>query len=509
MFLKKFFHKIELFFFIYPTPINLKYLWNFGVLSLFFFIIQFITGLCLSMFYIPHVDYAFISIDNIMRNINYGWIIRYLHINGASFFFLAVYFHIFRNLYYKLYLPPKFSTWNIGIIIFFLMIIIAFTGYVLPWGQMSFWAATVITNLFSSFPIIGENIVYFLWGDYCVSTFTLNRFFSFHFLLPFILLIFIFIHLILLHEKGSDNPLLIYNNLDKIPFHSYYTIKDLMFILIILLFFIYLLAFYPDILGHPDNHIMANPLVTPEHIVPEWYFLFFYAILRSVPSKLGGVFILFLSIFILSLLPIFFNKVYIKNFSKFNLYIIISYLYFWWLKVCCYWILPQVRFRIFFDLYMYCVRFIFYNLDILYKFFFFIFVFCCIFLSILGSYPVESIYIIYSRCGMCLYFIWLFYLMFFNIYEIFLIYFIKIFKIFFFILNVELLDDYKWFLSVVLLNFSEFWKFWIYVWYYEVNECFRNSIRFLFYFILVVVYEIFIYIYIYNIVFIYILFLLF
>ena len=283
--IKRAWYSLIFFLFKYPTPSNLNYLWNFGVLALIFFFLQILTGLLLSIFYIPNIDYAFLSVENIMRNINYGWLIRYMHANGASFFFIVVYLHIFRNLYYSVYLYPKIYVWITGIVIFILMIIIAFTGYVLPWGQMSFWAATVITNLFSSIPIFGKDIVILLWGDYNVSNATLNRFFSLHFLLPFILFIFIIFHILFLHEKGSSNSLVKYSLTEKSLFHPFFTYKDLYIINLWFVVFFFIVGFYPDLLGHPDNYVPANPLVTPSHIVPEWYFLFFYAILRAIPSK--------------------------------------------------------------------------------------------------------------------------------------------------------------------------------------------------------------------------------
>lgn len=293
---------------IYPAPATITYLWNFGVLAGICLIIQILSGIFLAMHYIPHIDFAFISIEHIMRDVNNGWLLRYVHANGASMFFLVVYIHLFRGLYYGSYLKPKTFVWILGVLILFLMIATAFMGYVLPWGQMSFWAATVITNLASAIPIIGNDIVYWLWGGFSVDNPTLNRFFSFHYLLPFILLGLVFLHIIFLHETGSSSPLGINKNHDLIPFHPYFTIKDIFGLIIFLLFFSYFIFFQPNLLGHPDNYIEANPLVTPTHIVPEWYFLPFYAILRAVPNKLGGVILLLMAIFILILLPFFLKR---------------------------------------------------------------------------------------------------------------------------------------------------------------------------------------------------------
>jgi quinol-cytochrome oxidoreductase complex cytochrome b subunit len=293
---------------IYPAPATITYLWNFGVLAGICLIIQILSGIFLAMHYIPHIDFAFISIEHIMRDVNNGWLLRYVHANGASMFFLVVYIHLFRGLYYGSYLKPKTFVWILGVLILFLMIATAFMGYVLPWGQMSFWAATVITNFASAIPIIGNDIVYWLWGGFSVDNPTLNRFFSFHYLLPFILLGLVFLHIIFLHETGSSSPLGINKNHDLIPFHPYFTIKDIFGLIIFLLFFSYFIFFQPNLLGHPDNYIEANPLVTPTHIVPEWYFLPFYAILRAVPNKLGGVILLLMAIFILILLPFFLKR---------------------------------------------------------------------------------------------------------------------------------------------------------------------------------------------------------
>ncbi|HLT76070.1 MAG TPA: cytochrome b N-terminal domain-containing protein [Ferrovibrio sp.] len=289
----------------YPAPKNLNYWWNFGSLAGLCLVIQIVTGIVLVMHYTPHTSLAFDSVEHIMRDVNYGWLLRYMHANGASMFFIAVYIHIFRGLYYGSYKQPREILWFLGLIIFLLMMATAFMGYVLPWGQMSFWGATVITNLFSALPLVGEPIVTWLWGGFSVDNPTLNRFFSLHYLLPFVIVGIVILHILALHQHGSNNPLGIDTKgpQDKIPFHPYYTIKDLFGIGVFLIFFSFFLFYAPNFLGHPDNYIPADPLVTPEHIVPEWYFLPFYAILRSVPDKLGGVLLMFGAILILFLLP--------------------------------------------------------------------------------------------------------------------------------------------------------------------------------------------------------------
>lgn len=287
----------------YPTPSNLSYWWNFGFLAAMCLIVQIVTGIFLAMHYTPHVDLAFSSVEHIMRDVNYGWLIRYAHANGASMFFIAVYVHMFRGLYYGSYAAPREHVWIIGVLLILIMMGTAFMGYVLPWGQMSFWGATVITNLASAVPFIGDSIVYWLWGGFSVDNATLNRFFSIHYLLPFVIAALVLVHLVLLHQDGSNNPLGISSKGDKIPFYPYYYVKDLLGIVVFSLFFAIFVFFYPNLLGHPDNYIEANPLVTPPHIVPEWYFLPFYAILRSIPNKLGGVMAMLLSILILIALP--------------------------------------------------------------------------------------------------------------------------------------------------------------------------------------------------------------
>ena len=289
---------------IYKTPKNLNYMWNMGSIAGIALVIQIVTGIILAMHYTPHVDHAFDSVEKIMRNVNYGWLIRYMHAVGASMFFVAVYLHIFRGLYYGSYKAPRELLWQIGLVIFLTMMATAFMGYVLPWGQMSYWGATVITNLFSAIPVIGDGIVTWLWGGFYVDNPTLNRFFSLHYLLPFIIVGLVILHIWSLHTHGSNNP----NGVklkkeDMVPFHPYYTVKDFFGFGVYFLIFAYFIFYKPNLLGHPDNYIPANPLVTPAHIVPEWYFLPFYAILRAVPSKLGGVLLMFGSIIILFFLP--------------------------------------------------------------------------------------------------------------------------------------------------------------------------------------------------------------
>lgn len=303
----------------YPTPSNLTIFWSFGSLAGLFLVIQLITGIFLAMHYSTHVDLAFFSVENIMRNVAYGWLVRYAHANGASFFFIVVYLHIFRGIYFGSYIFPRHFIWMSGLLIFLLMMATAFMGYVLPWGQMSFWGATVITNLFSAIPLYGSAIVQFLWGGFSVDNATLNRFFSLHYLLPFVIAGLTLVHLALLHNDGSNNPLGLSESVSFVPFFPYFYIKDLFFFWIVLLLYFIYLFYYPNNLGHPDNYIPANPMVTPEHIVPEWYFLPFYAILRSIPNKLGGVLAMFGSIAILFLLP-FLNtsKVRSREFRPFG-----------------------------------------------------------------------------------------------------------------------------------------------------------------------------------------------
>nr|YP_010743886.1 cytochrome b [Polythlipta liquidalis]WET30826.1 cytochrome b [Polythlipta liquidalis] len=289
-----------------PTPSNISSLWNFGSLLAMCLIIQIITGLFLTMYYTANIELAFYSINYICRNVNYGWLIRTLHANGASFFFICIYIHIGRGIYYESF---NFKyTWMIGVIILFLLMATAFMGYVLPWGQMSFWGATVITNLLSAIPYLGTMLVNWIWGGFAIDNATLTRFYTFHFILPFIILMMTMIHLLFLHQTGSNNPLGINSNLDKIPFHPFFTFKDMIGFIMILFSLIMLTLTNPYLLGDPDNFIPANPLVTPIHIQPEWYFLFAYAILRSIPNKLGGVIALIFSILILIILPLTFFK---------------------------------------------------------------------------------------------------------------------------------------------------------------------------------------------------------
>lgn len=300
----------------YPTPINLNYMWSFGSTAGICLVIQILTGIFLAMHYTPHIDFAFNSVEHIMRDVNSGWIMRYAHANGASMFFIVVYCHIFRGLYYGSYIQPRGFLWISGVIIFFLMMATAFMGYVLPWGQMSFWGATVITNLFSAIPFIGSSIVEWLWGGFSVDNATLNRFFSLHYLMPFVIAGVTIVHLSLLHKEGSNNPIGINTNMEVIPFYPYFYVKDLLSFLILIIFFSFFLFFFPNALGHSDNYIPANPLVTPPHIVPEWYFLPFYAILRSIPDKLGGVIAMVSAIIALMFLP-FINTSEVRS-SKFR-----------------------------------------------------------------------------------------------------------------------------------------------------------------------------------------------
>ncbi|MBY0355766.1 MAG: cytochrome b/b6 [Rickettsiales bacterium] len=336
----------------YPTPRNLSYWWNFGSLAGICLVIQILTGVFLAMNYTAHIDYAFDSVERIMRDVNYGWLMRYLHANGASMFFLVTYIHIFRGLFYGSYKSPREVLWFLGIIILLMMMGSAFIGYVLPWGQMSYWGATVITNLFSAFPLIGDSIVTWLWGGFSVDNATLNRFFSLHYLLPILLVGVVFMHLWALHTHGSNNPLGIdaKGPQDKIPFHPYYTIKDFFGFGVFFLIFASFVFFAPDYLGHTDNYIPANAMVTPAHIVPEWYFLPFYAILRAIPDKLGGVLAMFGSIMILFALP--------------------------WLDS------SKVRSG---------------HFRPMFKWFYYLFMLCCIALGYLGGKPAEGWYVIGSR----------------------------------------------------------------------------------------------------------------
>lgn len=342
----------------YKTPKNLSYFWNLGSIAGIALVIQIVTGIFLAMHYTPHVDHAFDSVEKIMRNVNYGWLVRYMHAVGASMFFVAVYLHMFRGLYYGSYKAPRELLWHFGLIIFLAMMATAFMGYVLPWGQMSYWGATVITNLFSAIPIIGESIVSWLWGGFSVDNPTLNRFFSLHYLLPFVIVGLVIIHIWALHMHGSNNPTGVkLKKEDMIPFHPYYTVKDFFGFGVYFLIFAYFIFYQPNLLGHPDNYIPANPMVTPTHIVPEWYFLPFYAILRAVPSKLGGVALMFGSIFVLFFLP--------------------------WLDR------SKVRSA---------------NFRPMYKIAFWLFVINCLILGYVGGKPAEEPYLTVSRLAACYYF---------------------------------------------------------------------------------------------------------
>nr|WNH23928.1 cytochrome b [Stellifer lanceolatus] len=285
-----------------PAPSNISAWWNFGSLLGLCLIAQIVTGLFLAMHYTSDISMAFSSVAHICRDVNYGWLIRNLHANGASFFFICLYLHIGRGLYYGSYLYME--TWNIGVVLFLLVMMTAFVGYVLPWGQMSFWGATVITNLLSAVPYVGNTLVQWIWGGFSVDNATLTRFFAFHFLLPFIVAAATLLHLLFLHETGSNNPLGLNSDADKIPFHPYFTYKDLLGFAVLIICLTALALFSPNLLGDPDNFTPANPLVTPPHIKPEWYFLFAYAILRSIPNKLGGVLALLASILVLMVVPI-------------------------------------------------------------------------------------------------------------------------------------------------------------------------------------------------------------
>nr|ARO34917.1 cytochrome b [Phylloecus linearis] len=317
-----------------PTPLNISIWWNFGSLLGLCLLVQIMSGLFLSMHYCPNTNLAFSSVIHICRDVNYGWLARLIHMNGASFFFICLYIHIGRGLYYMSYKFKK--VWTIGVIILFSTMATAFLGYVLPWGQMSFWGATVITNLISAIPYLGESIVIWIWGGFSVDNATLNRFYSLHFIMPFIILMLVIIHLTFLHLTGSNNPLGTNSNLYKIPFHPYFTIKDSLGFMLLLFVMLMLIMINPYMMGDPENFTPANPLVTPIHIQPEWYFLFAYAILRSIPNKLGGVLALFLSIAILLLMPLI-NKNLMSSFkfypmnqilywSMINIFILLTWL---------------------------------------------------------------------------------------------------------------------------------------------------------------------------------------
>ncbi len=304
----------------YPTPMNINYLWNFGFMSAIFLVIQIVSGLFLTFFFTPHVDLAFFSVEHIMRDVNYGWLIRYIHANGASFFFFLVYIHILKGIYYGSYYFPRTLVWFTGVIIYILMMGTAFLGYVLPWGQMSYWAATVITNFVTVIPVVGKDIVYWVWGGYSINNATLNRFFSLHYLLPFVIALLSAYHIYQLHKSGSSNELGIRSHyLNKISFYPYFLVKDFFGLFIILFVFSIFVFFFPEAFNHADNYVKANPLVTPAHIVPEWYFLPLYGILRSILNKTYGIIIMFVSLVVLFTLP-FVDKSLIKNktFKPFN-----------------------------------------------------------------------------------------------------------------------------------------------------------------------------------------------
>ena len=304
-------HRLPIFSYIekeyhtFPMPRNVNYFWNFGAIATILLVLMIATGVVLATNYTAHVDFAFQSVERIDRDVAQGWLIRDLHMNGASFFFIAVYIHMFRGLYYGSYKAPRELLWILGVVILLLLMATAFMGYVLPWGQMSFWGATVITNLFSAIPVVGPSIVEWLWGGFAVENPTLNRFFALHYLLPFVIVGVVALHVVALHQHGSNNPLGIdpKGPQDTVPFHPYLTMKDGFGVMVFLLVFCAFVFFAPDYLGHPDNYVKADPLVTPPHIVPEWYFLPFYAILRAIPDKLGGVLAMFGAIGVLFVLP--------------------------------------------------------------------------------------------------------------------------------------------------------------------------------------------------------------
>ena len=304
-------HRLPIFSYIekeyhtFPTPRNFNYFWNFGAIATVMLVLMIVTGIVLAMNYQPNSDLAFISVERIMRDVPSGWLMRYMHMTGASFFFAAVYIHIIRGLYYGSYKSPRELLWILGVVILLLMMATAFLGYVLPWGQMSFWGATVITNLFSAIPVVGESVVTWLWGGFAVDNPTLNRFFALHYLLPFVIVAVVALHVVALHVHGSNNPLGIdpKGPQDTVPFHPYYTIKDGFGLTVFLIIYAIFVFFMPNALGEPVNYVPANPLATPNEIVPEWYLLPFYAILRAIPDKLSGVIAMFSSIGLLFLLP--------------------------------------------------------------------------------------------------------------------------------------------------------------------------------------------------------------
>jgi len=315
----------------YKTPTNITYWWGFGSLAGIFLVVQIATGIFLAMHYTPHISMAFESVEHIMRDVEGGWLLRYLHANGASMFFIAVYLHMFRGLYYGSYTSPREFVWVVGVVILLLMIITAFIGYVLPWGQMSFWGATVITSLATAIPIVGNDITTWLWGGFSVDNATLNRFFSLHYLFPFIIVGASVVHIAALHQYGSNNPLGINASVDKTSFYPYFFVKDLVGWVLFAIFFFTFVFFFPNTLGHSDNYIPANPLSTPAHIVPEWYFLPVYAILRSIPNKLGGVVAIALVFVALFLLPF----ITPKNIVRSTHFRPIHQIFFWFLITDC------------------------------------------------------------------------------------------------------------------------------------------------------------------------------
>ncbi|MFL5121478.1 MAG: cytochrome bc complex cytochrome b subunit [Microvirga sp.] len=343
----------------YPTPRNLNYWWTFGAILSLCLASQLITGIILVMHYTPSADHAFASVEHIMRDVNYGWLIRYMHANGASMFFIAVYVHMLRGLYYGSYKAPREILWILGCVIYLLMMATAFMGYVLPWGQMSFHGAVVITNLFGALPIVGQSITTWLWGGFAVDNPTLNRFFSLHYLLPFMIFGVVILHVWALHVPGNNNPagIEVKSGRDAVPFHPYMTVKDGFSLVAFLIFFAWWVFYMPNYLGHADNYIPANPAVTPAHIVPEWYFLPFYAILRAIPDKLGGVIAMFGSIIVLALVP--------------------------WLDT------SKVRSAVYRPIY---------------KQFFWVWVFVCFLLGWLGAKPPEGGYVIAARIATAYYF---------------------------------------------------------------------------------------------------------
>jgi len=344
----------------YPTPLNIHYAWNFGFVASVFLLMQVVTGVFLAMHYVPHIDLAFVSVEGIMRDVQAGWALRYTHANGASFFFIAVYVHILRGLYFGSYVKPKQGVWVVGVVIFLLMILTAFLGYILPWGQMSLWGATVITSLATAIPVIGYELVLWVWGDFSVANATLNRFYSLHFLLPFVILGLVFVHLAFLHATGSNNPLGLTTAVETVPIYPYFILKDFVGVVFFLAVFFGFVFYWPNSLNHPDNYINANPLVTPHLILPEWYFLIFYAILRSIPHKLGGVVAMLCSIAVLLLLP--------------------------WLHSAE---VRSSRFRP------------------LYKGLYWLFVSCCLILGWVGSQPVEEPYVLVGQVATLYYFFYL------------------------------------------------------------------------------------------------------